>query len=214
MRRWALYIVFLWTLGAAAAELTGVPCGATVRLRATAPAGWHFDHWSDGSRDSVYLVEVYSDLHLIAYFAESCEDFSLPAVALYDRLIMLDMRSIQALGYFFEPNQVTWYRVKGLPDPLDDGSGGSSSTDPPDEELGTGYYITLEQNLVGTGSYYALVDMSINASGQLCATMRSQLVLFSASASAAPSARKILRDQHLFILRDGKMYNALGGQVK
>ena len=30
MRRWALYIVFLWTLGAAAAELTGVPCGLCV----------------------------------------------------------------------------------------------------------------------------------------------------------------------------------------
>lgn len=104
MRRWALYIVFLWSLGAAAAELTGVPCGATVRLRATSPAGWHFDHWSDGSTDSVYLVEVHSDLHLIAYFAPSCEDFSLPAVALYDRLIMLDMRTIQALGYFFEPD--------------------------------------------------------------------------------------------------------------
>ena len=96
MRRWALYIVFLWTLGAAAAELTGVPCGATVRLRAIAPDGWHFDHWSDGSTDSVYLVEVRSDLHLIAYFSSACEDFNLPVVALYDRLIMLDMRSIQA----------------------------------------------------------------------------------------------------------------------
>ena len=213
MRRWALYIVFLWTLGAAAAELKGVPCGATVRLRATAPAGWHFDHWSDGSTDSVYLVEVSSDLHLIAYFAKSCEDFSLPAVALYDRLIMLDIRSIQALGYFFEPNQVTWFRVKGLPDPLEDDSGGASS-DPPDEEVGTGYYLTLNQNLAGTGSYYARVDMSMHASGQLCATMRSLLVQFSAPQSAAPAARKILRNYQLFILRDGKMYNALGGEVK
>ena len=211
MRRWALYIVFLWALGAAAAELTGVPCGATVRLRATSPAGWHFDHWSDGSTDSVHLVEVHSDLHLIAYFAASCEDFSLPAVALYDRLIMLDMRSIQALGYFFEPNQVTWYRVKGLPDPLEDDAGGESSADPPDEEVGTGYYLTLDKNLVGTGNYYAVVDMSIKASGLLCPTMRSLLVYFAAPDNAAPvSARKILRNQQLFIRRDDKTYTVMG----
>ncbi|MDY6406634.1 MAG: hypothetical protein SPK97_05850 [Bacteroidales bacterium] len=213
MRRWALYIVFLWTLGVAAAELTGVPCGATVRLRAIAPAGWHFDHWSDGSTDSVYLVEVHSDLHLIAYFSSACEDFSLPAVALYDRLIMLDMRSIQALGYFFEPDQATWYRVKGQPDPLDD-SGDASSFDPPDEEVGTGYYLTLDQNLVGTGSYYALVDMSIDATGLLCPIMRSQLVQFSAPENAGSSAQKILRNNQIFILRGDKVYTLQGQEVK
>lgn len=213
MRRWALYIVFLWTLGAAAAELTGVPCGATVRLRAIAPDGWHFDHWSDGSTDSVYLVEVRSDLHLIAYFSSACEDFNLPVVALYDRLIMLDMRSIQALGYFFEPHQVTWYRVKGQPDPLDD-SGDASSSDPPDEEVGTGFYLTLDQNLVGTGSYYALVDMSIDATGLLCPVMRSQLVQFSAPENADSSAQKILRNNQIFILRGDRTYTLQGQEVK
>ena len=201
MRRWALYIVFLWTLGAAAAERAGVPCGATVRLRAISPAGWHFDHWSDGSTDSVYLVEVQSDLHLIAYFSPSCEDFSLPVVALYDRLIMLDMRSIQALGYFFEPDQVTWYRVKGGPDS-------------PDEEVGTGYYLTLDQNLAGTGSYYAEVDMSINASGLLCSTLRSSLVQFSASETTSSPVRKILRNNQLLILRDDKTYTPTGQEIK
>lgn len=213
MRRWALYIVFLWTLGVAAAELTGVPCGATVRLRAIAPDGWHFDHWSDGSTDSVYLVEVRSDLHLIAYFSSACEEFSLPAVALYDRLMMLDMRSIQALGYFFEPDQATWYRVKGQPDPLDD-SGDASSSDPPDEEVGTGYYLTLDQNLVGTGTYYALVDMSINATGLLCPIMRSQLVQFSAPENADSSAQKILHNGQIFLLRGDKVYTLQGQEVK
>ena len=202
MRRWALYIVFLWSLGAAAAELTGVPCGATVRLRATSPTGWHFDHWSDGSTDSVYLVEVHSDLHLIAYFAPSCEDFSLPAVALYDRLIMLDMRTIQALGYFFEPDQVTWYRVKGIPDPQEDDTLDATYADPPDEEVGTGYYLTLDQNLVGTGSYYALVDMS------------SWLVQFSAPDTTAPSVQKILRNDQILILRGDKIYTIQGQEVK
>ena len=213
MRRWALYIVFLWALGAAAAELTGVPCGATVRLRATSPAGWHFDHWSDGSTDSVHLVEVHSDLHLIAYFAASCEDFSLPAVALYDRLIMLDMRSIQALGYFFEPDQVTWYRVQGQPDPLEDDADAASS-DPPDEEVGKGYYLTLDQNLVGTGNYYAVVDMSVDATGLLCPMMRSLLVSFSAPDNPASSARKILRDNQIYILRADKTYTIDGREVK
>ena len=214
MRRWALYIVFLWSLGAAAAELTGVPCGATVRLQATSPAGWHFDHWSDGSTDSVYLVEVHSDLHLIAYFAPSCEDFSLPAVALYDRLIMLDMRTIQALGYFFEPDQVTWYRVKGIPDPQEDDTLDATYADPPDEEVGTGYYLTLDQNLVGTGSYYALVDMSINASGLLCPVLRSWLVQFSAPDTTAPSVQKILRNDQILILRGDKIYTIQGQEVK
>ena len=159
-------------------------------------------------------MEVHSDLHLIAYFAASCEDFSLPAVALYDRLIMLDMRTIQALGYFFEPDQVTWYRVKGIPDPQEDDTLDATYADPPDEEVGTGYYLTLDQNLVGTGSYYALVDMSINASGLLCPILRSWLVQFSAPDTTAPSVQKILRNDQILILRGDKIYTIQGQEVK
>ena len=207
MRRWALYIVLFWTLGAAAVELTGVPCGAKVRLRATSPEGWHFDHWSDGSTDSVYVFEVRSDTSLIAYFAPNCGTFFLPVETLYDRLLVLDIRSIQASGYFFEPSQVTWYRVKGepdMPEVVDD------------EAIGTGYYYASETALSKQGGeYYALVDMSETPSGELCDILRSMLVAFSApDPEPEQSARKVLRDQQLLIIRGEEIYTIDGKKVK
>lgn len=156
MRRWAIYILVGFAVSLTAAEWQ-VPCGARVELRATANDGWRFDHWSDGSTDSVRQLEVTSNLDFIAYFSPACDTYVLPATALYDWLIMLDIRTIQAEGYFFEPEQVTWYRAGDEPEPV-----------------ATGYYLTLGRSLVGTGSYYAEVTGE-DATGLLC-PLRSQMI--------------------------------------
>ena len=159
-----------------------VPCGTWIELRATSVEDWHFDHWNDGDTSAVRQVEVTADVHYVAYFAPNCGDYAaLPVVALYDWLLMLDVRTIQSQGYFFNESDVTWYRVRGVPDKLDDGASGD------DERMGTGYSLTIDQSFVGTGDYYAVVDVSGSASGVLCTgLMRSELVHY--SSNAAPSA--------------------------
>lgn len=157
-------------------------CGEWYELRATPMDDWHFDHWSDGDTSAVRQVEVLGDAHYIAFFAPNCGDYpALPVVALYDWLLMLDVRTIQAKGYFFGEENVAWYRVRGAPDKIDEGV----SAD--DERMATGYYLTIDQSFQGTGDYYAVVDVSGSPSGLLCTgLMRSELVHY--TSSAAPPA--------------------------
>lgn len=160
-----------------------VPCGSWLELRATAVDDWHFERWSDGDTNAVRQVEIVSDTNIVAYFAPNCKLYPvLPVVTLYDWLIMLDMKTIESWGYFFAAEDVRWYRVRGAPDKIENGA----SQD--DEPLTTGYYLTIDKSLVGTGDYYAIVDMSTKATAEHCTDfMRSQIVNY-ASASAAKRA--------------------------
>ena len=157
-------------------------CGAWYELRATPMEDWHFVHWNDGDTSAVRQVEVLGDAHYVAYFAPNCGDYpALPVVALYDWLILLDVRSINAKGYYFGEEAVTWYRVRGAPDKLADGA----SAD--DERVGIGYSLTIDQSFKGTGDYYASVDVSSSPSGVLCTDlMRSFIVHYASSAASAP----------------------------
>lgn len=157
-----------------------VPCGSWVELRATSNDGWHFERWSDDNTDPIRQVEVLADMSFVAFFAPDCNDYpTVPVVVLYDWLLMLNMDSIQKQGYFFEPKDVTWYRVVGTPDRIEQGASGD------DEVLSNGYYLTINQSLIGTGDYYALVDISSTSSGEICADyLRSELVCYSTASSA------------------------------
>lgn len=157
-------------------------CGTWYELRAIPMEDWHFDHWSDGNTDAVRQVEVLGDAWYVAYFAPNCGDYpTLPVVALYDWLIMLDIRTIQSKGYYFGEEAVTWYRVRGAPDKLTDGA----SAD--DERVGIGYSLTIDQSFKGTGDYYASVDVSSSPSGVLCTDlMRSFIVHYASTAAYAP----------------------------
>ena len=184
MRRRLLYILFLaLSVPMMANE---VPCGTWLELRATAMEGWHFAHWNDGDTSAVRQVEVTADANYVAFFAPDCEDYPvLPVVALYDWLLMLDMKTIESWGYFFSEQDVTWYRVRGVADePGDDVSGD-------DEKMGTGFYLTIDRSFVGTGDYYAVADMSSKATGERCTDfMRSQIVNY--ASSSAPKSAPIL----------------------
>jgi len=91
------------------------------------------------------------------------------------------VRTINTMGYYFGEEDVTWYRVRGAPDKLDEGA----SAD--DERMGTGYSLTIDRSFKGTGDYYASVDVSSSPSGVLCTdVMRSLIVHYASSAGPAP----------------------------
>lgn len=178
MRRALLYILFLAL--AVPIGAVEVPCGTWIELRATAVEDWHFVHWNDGDTSAVRRVEVLGNVQYTAYYAPDCEDPVLPVVALYDWLIMLDIKTINAAGYYFGENNVSWYRVKGAPDTFKDDATGD------DEPMGTGFYLTIDQSFLGTGDYYAAVDMSANPSGELCGSvLRSEVVHYASTTPAA-----------------------------
>ena len=152
-----------------------VACGTQVTLHAVEVANWHFDHWSDGNTETERLVEVTSDTLITAYYAANCGEYAQwPVVSLYEWLLMLDVQSLSASGYKFGSEKVCWYRVQGEPDSLD----GSETGD--DIKCATGYYLTIDRALPGTGDYYAVVDVSDNPTPQLCNNlMRSEIVHYS-----------------------------------
>lgn len=188
MRRRLRYILLLCTLYSVLStpvSAVEVPCGTWLTLRATAVEDWHFERWSDGNTDSVRLIEIISDTTLYAHFAPNCGDYAaLPVISLYDWLLMLDVKTIQAKGYFFAEDNVTWYRVRGVPDKIED-------VGRDDERLTTGYYLTIDQSFKGTGDYYAIVDVSSSPTGLLCTgLLRSELVHY--ASSSAPSRIPLL----------------------
>lgn len=148
-----------------------VDCGSWVQLVATPYEDYHFVEWSDHNTEPNRLLQVNEDARYIAYFAANCEEYAnWPVVSLYDWLLMLNVQAINDLGYYVSPAAVTWYRVVGTPDDM-------HTAFPQDDQLiGQGYYLTLAQNLQGTGDYYAVADVS-NAQGMLCdGLMRSVII--------------------------------------
>lgn len=169
---------------ARAAELSGIVCGSWIEISAHPFHDFHFVEWHDGNTEAVRQIQVNEDATYIAYFAANCEDYAnWPVVALYDWLLMVNVKEINALGYYFTEKDVTWYRVVGEPDdmqdifPMDDIVMARGSN-----------YLTIDRSLQGTGNYYAVVDVS-NSQGMLCdGLMRSIIVYYSGSDEAATVA--------------------------
>lgn len=189
MKRVLLILLTMWFCrGALLAEESTptrhvVACGSWMELSAIPAEDYHFVRWSDGNTDAVRQIQVNEDAHYIAFFAANCEEYAnWPVVALYEWLLMLNVRQINAMGYYLSPENVTWYRIVGEADdmhgrfPLDD------------QFVCKGYYLTLDRNLSGMGDYYAVADVS-NQQGLLCdGLMRSEIIHF-ASSSSAPAPR-------------------------
>ena len=182
MKRITIFIVLLCTMAVRVSsnEITmAVECGTWVEMSASSFEDYHFVRWSDGNTDSVRQVEVTADATYIAFFAANCEEYAnWPVVALYDWLLMVNVRAINEMGYFLSPANVTWYRVIGEPDDM------HTNFPQNDQVVVSGsYYLTLDKNLKGTGSYYAVVDVS-NAQGMVCdGLMRSVIINYSGKTS-------------------------------
>lgn len=177
--RYIFIILCSWAsiASAVATDQVSVTCGDWVTIQATAFEGFRFTHWSDGDTSALRTMQVFEDATYTAFFAVVCDEYAnWPVVALYDWLMMLNVKYINdSLGYYFGPEQVTWYQVVGEPDDL---SNPDTWNDVP--VVKGSYYLTLDQNLKGTGDYYALIDVSSTSSGHLCSGyMCSELVRYS-----------------------------------
>lgn len=174
-------------LFAQAEVVTGVACGDWLTISAQPLEEYHFVKWSDGNTDSVRSIQIHEDATYIAFFAANCEEYAnWPVVALYDWLMMVNKAAINKMGYYFGPENVTWYRVVGTPDDMHE------ADFPQDDEvvMRNSFYLTLDKDFKGTGNYYAVIDVS-DAKGQLCdGLMRSVIINFSETDSApAPQVK-------------------------
>lgn len=180
MRRIITFILCLVGIGVAAQVVTPysrqVECGSLFELACIPYDGYHFIKWSDGDTNATRVIQVNEDCHYIAYIAPDCENYAnLPVLALYDWLIMLDVRSIHEMGYTFAENNVTWYRVVGEPDQLND------DYYQDDEMVTKGYYLTIDRNFKNTGDYYAVVDVSNSGNLPCFGSMRTVIVHYAGS---------------------------------
>ena len=158
-----------------AEEYKGIPCGTWIEISAIPHEDYHFVRWNDGNEEAVRQIQVNEDATYFAYFAANCQEYAnWPIVALYDWLLMINVRAINEQGYYFDPEDVTWYRVVDEPDDM-------RGIFPYDDQLieQNSYYLTLDKSLKGTGSYYAVVDVS-DVRCVLCdGLMRTEIVCYS-----------------------------------
>ena len=166
------------------AEEHKMACGSWIEIAAHPLYDYHFVEWNDGNQDSIRQIQVHEDATYIAYFAANCEEYAnWPIISLYDWLLMVNVRAINEMGYYFAPEDVSWYRVVGEPDDM-------HNQFPMDDQLveEDNYYLTLDKSLKGTGTYYAVIDAS-DSQGMLCdGLMRSVLVSYAGSRQAAQVA--------------------------
>ena len=76
-----------------------------------------------------------------------------PSVNKYDWLLMLNVNEIKAQGYVFEEKDVTWYRISDNGDP---------------QVVGNGYSYTIDRSLLGTGDYYARIELPTQTNDVAC----------------------------------------------
>ena len=77
-----------------------------------------------------------------------------PSVNKYDWLLMLNVNEIKAQGYVFEEKDVTWYRI--------------TDTNENPQVVGNGYSYTIDRSLLGTGSYYARIELPAQVNYVAC----------------------------------------------
>lgn len=106
-----------------------------------------------------------------------------PSVAKYDWLFMINVKALNAQGYAFGEGNVSWYRIVGEMDNIDDPV--SMHTD---QLVGKGYGYTINKSFIGTGDYYALIDLPRQTSDVGCkGIMRTQVFRYGASKRSAPA---------------------------
>ncbi len=106
-----------------------------------------------------------------------------PSVAKFDWLLMLNVKALNSLGYKFSESSVSWYRVVGDIDNLDDPESKRN-----DIIVGTGYGYTIDKSLAGTGDYYALIDLPVQTADVGCkGIMRTSVHHYSKRVTVKPS---------------------------
>ena len=183
MKRILIYMMCMLSIGAFAKEGSGasthvIECGQWITISAMPYEGFQFTEWSDHNTDSVRHIQVNEDATYIAFFrAIVCDEDSAswPVIVLHDWLlhIRLDLNQINQMGYYFKPDDVTWFQVVGEVDPiLPTGHQGD------DMLVGKGYEIAVSQDAQGT--FYAIVNLASYADATRCQDIkRSELIQYS-----------------------------------
>lgn len=177
-KQYAIFLLMLLSLPMVAEERL-VGCGEWVTFSAGSRPGFHFERWSDGSIDSVRTVQVTESAAYIAFFSDACVEYAnWPVIALYDWLIMLHVKAIEEQGFYLSEADVSWYRAVGDPDDM------HLAFPQDDEFVCSGYYLTIDQSLRGTGLYYAVANV-VDPQGRYCEQLaRSQVIDYHAPAAA------------------------------
>lgn len=164
--------------------------GQVVTLQAFANNGYEFVKWEDDAKAGAKReIKVTGNMSFTAVFdvvTTECYMYA-PSVALYDWLLMVDKKKFSEMGFEVASDEVKWYRVV---DEQDDDC--DDSVEKNDVEVGIGFYYTMENNLIGTGDYYAIV----NTNGIL---FRTQLFEYSGSNKVLLLPTKASRGQVLHI---------------
>lgn len=166
-----------WLLMPLTMHADGYHCGDRVLVTATPQDGYHFVMWSDGVTDNPREIDIEEDVNIVAYFEPNCGNYAnVGIIRLYDWMLMINRADLENNHYSIQDADIRWYRIVG-----DIDENGSLNGD--DQLVGTGFYLTLGQNLTGTGDYYAIIDVSHNADvGALCDTyMRTEVAHYSGS---------------------------------
>ncbi len=102
-----------------------------------------FNGWSP-SIGSVTESQTYTATYISTPIEnkEACKNAQ--SINKYDWLLMLDVNELNKQGYSFTEQDVTWYKI------IDGGD---------DQQVGSGFSYTVDQSLMGTGSYYALINL-------------------------------------------------------
>lgn len=146
--------------------------GSKVTISAKPEENCYFVSWNDGDKNAERVIEVVGNVTYSATFsAEDVEDPDdpeiilkpdpsapcyqiAPAIALYDWLLMVDNKTMRVSGYNVKESDVAWYRIVNEQDNVCD-----DNTPDDDVIVGEGFYFTSDRNLIGTGQYYAVVNV-------------------------------------------------------
>lgn len=204
----ALLIAGVSPLWADDAELGGLHCGDIVVITATPADGSKFVQWSDGNTDNPREIEIGEDgnIDVYAIFQEDCAPKQLiKLVQLYNKLMMVDVKALQQQNYNPLQSDIGWYRIVGEPDKI------SATAD--DELFATGYYI--DQRNLPDGTYYAQIWLNDGDDFNCADVLRSTSFTISHTGldtpeDNAPPIRKVIYNEHLFILLKERIYDARG----
>ncbi|MCQ2227169.1 MAG: leucine-rich repeat protein [Bacteroidales bacterium] len=106
-------------------------------------------------RQSATITMDADNVIVSATFEKHCDYYQYaPSAVLYDWVLLVDKTEFAKLGYDIDDTNVTWYRIVGeQDDPCDD-------FDVEDDEVaGQGLYLTSETSLLGSGNYYAVIEV-------------------------------------------------------
>lgn len=109
---------------------------------------------SDDRLSAIITMDA-ANVIVVATFEKACDYYRYaPATSIYDWILIVDKTEFEKLGFVISDSNVTWYRVVGeLDDPCDD-------FDVEDDVVVCqGMYLTSEKSLLGSGNYYAVVEV-------------------------------------------------------